>query len=90
MLQKLRQDGWTVRLKEKRPSRRRAPRDNLTNALRAAVSAYRRVGEPGAACRAALRAYKRIRPNDERTSERVAKALVVVMQQWPDTLAMQK
>lgn len=89
LLRRLRREGWSVRLKKRSKSVSAAPSaDGLQDALRAALTAYRRAsmvqGEGGLPCRAALEAYRALRPDDARSSERVICALAVAMKQRPD------
>ena len=87
LLQRLSAQGWTVRLKTDDSRAARSSADSLTRAIQAALLAYHQSGKSGGdggqPCRAAIRAYQRVRPGDSRTSERVACALVVAMREWP-------
>jgi hypothetical protein len=87
LLRRLRAQGWTVRLKSDRDQNVASSADSLATAIHAALAAYQRTGRAGGEgdlpCRAAIRAYQRIRPNDTETSERVVRALVMAMRKWP-------
>ncbi|NJO36727.1 MAG: hypothetical protein HC871_02740 [Rhizobiales bacterium] len=86
LLNQLRKDGWVVRLKRQaaRPS---MPADSLNRALYAALEAYRRAGrlkgETDLPCRAAIRAYRQVRPDDANGSERIVRALIMAVRNWP-------
>lgn len=93
-LTQLRKDGWTVRIKNDEGAVSPLPADSLARAIRAALTAYRRAsksgGEPDLPCRAALRAYQRIRPADAQTSERIMQALLMAIRKWPNAFIARK
>ncbi|MEZ5933571.1 MAG: hypothetical protein R3F54_16785 [Alphaproteobacteria bacterium] len=87
LLRQLRNDGWVVRVKRQQEEQPTTSPDSLNRALYAALKAYRRAGrmkgDRGLPCRAALRAYRRVCPDDAKSSERIVRALVMAVRNWP-------
>jgi hypothetical protein len=88
VLRRLRQEGWRVRLKrDVKPRQAASSCGTLNEAIRAALLAYQHTlqtcGEQGLPCRAALKAYRDVRPHDVKSGEYVARALMVAMRKRP-------
>lgn len=100
LMRRLRAKGWRVRLKPHLTKADQLPLQSddkvkpcqtASDAICAALMAYRRTlvafGDRGEPCRAAVRAYRNICPDDQKASERVVAALVLAIRHYPRTFA---